>query len=91
MTTPTLCPACGAANPGGSRSCAICGGSLERVAMPLAEERKLVTVLFADIGQRRLFSRLHGELYDADYWKGLQATIRDGKVIDVFPYRRKAR
>ncbi|MEG9624641.1 bifunctional isocitrate dehydrogenase kinase/phosphatase [Pseudomonas guariconensis] len=47
--------------------------------------------LFADIGQRRLFSRLHGELYDADYWKGLQATIRDGKVIDVFPYRRKAR
>ncbi|MDD2091832.1 bifunctional isocitrate dehydrogenase kinase/phosphatase [Pseudomonas guariconensis] len=47
--------------------------------------------LFADIGQRRLFSRLHGELYDADYWKGLQATIRDGKIIDVFPYRRKAR
>ncbi|WP_085675773.1 MULTISPECIES: bifunctional isocitrate dehydrogenase kinase/phosphatase [unclassified Pseudomonas] len=47
--------------------------------------------LFADIGQRRLFSRLHGELYDADYWKGLQAAIREGKVIDVFPYRRKAR
>lgn len=47
--------------------------------------------LFADIGQRRLFSRLHGELYDADYWKGLQAAIRDGKVIDVFPYRRKTR
>ncbi len=47
--------------------------------------------LFADIGQRRLFSRLHGELYDADYWKGLQATIREGKVIDVFPYRRKVR
>lgn len=47
--------------------------------------------LFADIGQRRLFSRLHGELYDADYWKGLQAAIREGKVIDVFPYRRKGR
>jgi len=47
--------------------------------------------LFADIGQRRLFSRLHGELYDADYWKGLQEAIRAGKVIDVFPYRRKAR
>ena len=47
--------------------------------------------LFADMGQRRLFSRLHGELYDADYWKGLQASIREGKVIDVFPYRRKAR
>ncbi|MBA6060861.1 bifunctional isocitrate dehydrogenase kinase/phosphatase [Pseudomonas juntendi] len=47
--------------------------------------------LFADMGQRRLFSRLHGELYDADYWKGLQAAIGEGKVIDVFPYRRKGR
>jgi len=45
--------------------------------------------LFADPGQRGLFSQLHGELYDADYWRGLQAAIRDGKVIDVFPYRRQ--
>lgn len=47
--------------------------------------------LFADIKQRRLFAKLHGELYDADYWKGLQSAISDGKVIDVFPYRRKER
>jgi isocitrate dehydrogenase kinase/phosphatase len=46
--------------------------------------------LFVDIGQRRLFSQLHGDLYEADYWKGLQDAIRAGKVIDVFPYRRKA-
>jgi isocitrate dehydrogenase kinase/phosphatase len=46
--------------------------------------------LFVDLGQRRLFSQLHGDLYDADYWKGLQDAIRAGKVIDVFPYRRKA-
>lgn len=46
--------------------------------------------LFADIKQRRLFSQLHGNLYDADYWKGLQDAIRQGKVIDVFPYRRKS-
>ena len=45
--------------------------------------------LFADAGQRRLFDELHGELYNADYWKGLQEAIRAGKVIDVFPYRRK--
>jgi isocitrate dehydrogenase kinase/phosphatase len=45
--------------------------------------------LFADSKQRKLFSELHGNLYDADYWKSLQAAIRDGKVIDVFPYRRK--
>ena len=45
--------------------------------------------LFADAGQRRLFNELHGEIYDADYWKSLQAAILEGKVIDVFPYRRK--
>ncbi|MDP0919655.1 bifunctional isocitrate dehydrogenase kinase/phosphatase [Klebsiella pneumoniae] len=30
-------------------------------------------------------------MYNADYWKGLQEAIRAGKVIDVFPYRRKER
>ncbi|AZF38667.1 Isocitrate dehydrogenase phosphatase/kinase [Pseudomonas sp. R4-39-08] len=45
--------------------------------------------LFADAGQRKLFDELHVELYNADYWKGLQEAIRAGKVIDVFPYRRK--
>ncbi len=45
--------------------------------------------LFADMKQRRLFKELHGDLYDADYWKSLQEAIRAGKVIDVFPYRRK--
>ena len=45
--------------------------------------------LFADAGQRRLFNELHGEIYDADYWKSLQAAIAEGKVIDVFPYRRR--
>src|SRR5690606_7544175 len=44
--------------------------------------------LFVDIKQRRLFSQLHGDLFDADYWKSLQDAIREGKVIDVFPYRR---
>lgn len=47
--------------------------------------------LFADIGQRRLFNKLHGDLYDAAYWKTLQDAIRSGKVIDVFPYRRQER
>lgn len=47
--------------------------------------------LFADITQRKLFNSLHGELYDADYWKNLQQAIREGKVIDVFPYRRRGR
>ncbi|CRQ57414.1 bifunctional isocitrate dehydrogenase kinase/phosphatase [Pseudomonas aeruginosa] len=45
--------------------------------------------LFVDLNQRRLFAKLHGNLYDAKYWQGLQEQIREGKVIDVFPYRRQ--
>ncbi len=44
--------------------------------------------LFADIRLRRMFTQMHGELFDADYWKGLQQQILDGKVIDVYPYHR---
>jgi isocitrate dehydrogenase kinase/phosphatase len=47
--------------------------------------------LFVDLAQRKLFAKLHGNLYDADYWKSLQDAIRAGKVIDVFPYRRGER
>lgn len=45
--------------------------------------------LFADIRHRRLFAKLHGNLYDARYWQSLQEQIRAGTVIDVFPYRRR--
>jgi isocitrate dehydrogenase kinase/phosphatase len=47
--------------------------------------------LFADIKLRKLFYELHPELFDADYWKGLQQAILDGRVIDVYPYRNKQR
>ena len=44
--------------------------------------------LFADIRHRRAFSALHGDLFEASYWQGLQARIQDGQVLDVFPYKR---
>jgi isocitrate dehydrogenase kinase/phosphatase len=47
--------------------------------------------LFGRPGIKRMFSYMHGELFDPEYWKGLQAAIRDGQVMDVFPYRRKKR
>ncbi|MFW6094754.1 MAG: bifunctional isocitrate dehydrogenase kinase/phosphatase [Pseudomonadota bacterium] len=40
---------------------------------------------------KRMFEEMHGELFDADYWRSLQSAIEDGKVMDVFPYRRKKR
>ncbi|SFU68607.1 bifunctional isocitrate dehydrogenase kinase/phosphatase [Halomonas korlensis] len=47
--------------------------------------------LFADVRLRKLFFELHPELFDADYWKSVQQAIRDGRVIDVYPYRNKQR
>ncbi|QEA40770.1 bifunctional isocitrate dehydrogenase kinase/phosphatase [Pistricoccus aurantiacus] len=47
--------------------------------------------LFANIQLRKLFYRLHPELFDADYWQNLQKAILEGRVIDVYPYRNKQR
>jgi isocitrate dehydrogenase kinase/phosphatase len=34
---------------------------------------------------------MHGELYDVNFWTDLQERIREGYVVDVFPYRRAKR
>jgi isocitrate dehydrogenase kinase/phosphatase len=47
--------------------------------------------LFGRPGIKRLFTEMHGELFDPEYWKGLQDAIREGQIMDVFPYRRKKR
>ncbi len=36
---------------------------------------------------RALFHRLHGELFDAAFWRGLQDHIREGAILTVYPYR----
>jgi class 3 adenylate cyclase/tetratricopeptide (TPR) repeat protein len=45
------CPTCGEANPAGFRFCGSCGAGLDQSAAssPLTEERRLATVLFADL------------------------------------------
>ncbi len=40
---------------------------------------------------KKVFDRLHSDLYDPEWWRGLQNQIRDGYVPDIFPYRRKQR
>jgi isocitrate dehydrogenase kinase/phosphatase len=47
--------------------------------------------LFGKPRVKQMFQAMHGELFDPDYWKGLQDAIRQGQVMDVFPYRRKKR
>ncbi len=47
--------------------------------------------LCSDRKVRHFFEEMHGDLFQASYWRGLQQRIRDGHVEDVFAYRRKQR
>jgi len=40
---------------------------------------------------RKVFDRLHSDLYEASFWQHLQERIRSGHIEDFFPYRRKLR
>src|SRR6516225_1685164 len=44
-----VCPSCSHANPAGAKFCSECGNRLNTVHGPVLEERKVVTVLFADL------------------------------------------
>jgi class 3 adenylate cyclase/tetratricopeptide (TPR) repeat protein len=47
--TTIVCERCGRENPGDARFCAACGAPLEAAPATAREERKVVTVLFADL------------------------------------------
>jgi isocitrate dehydrogenase kinase/phosphatase len=40
---------------------------------------------------RKAFESKHADLYKASYWQQIQDNIRDGQILDVFPYRRRRR
>ncbi|MDQ2933385.1 MAG: AAA family ATPase [Chloroflexota bacterium] len=44
-----ICPRCGKENPAEAKFCLECGNSLEEATRPRREERKVVSVLFADL------------------------------------------
>ncbi len=47
--------------------------------------------LFPDRRIRKMFVDIHGDLFSAEYWQGLQQKIHNGFVMDVLPYRRTQR
>lgn len=48
---------------------------------------EFATFLFPSPAIRKEFAALHGDLFDAEYWQGLQARIREGQMMEFFPYK----
>ena len=44
-----------------------------------------------NVKARKMFEQIHSELYELEFWTNLQDKIRNGYVVDVFPYRRAKR
>lgn len=40
---------------------------------------------------RKIFNELHADLLDVKFWQGMQQQVRDGDIMDVFPYRKVKR
>ncbi len=84
------CPACGTTNPPGNSFCGSCGGSLTEIAPsesgpedpPVASERRLVSVLFADLTGFTPFS----EARDPEEVRGFLTEYfdRSREVIEAF-------
>jgi len=47
--------------------------------------------LCGDKRLKPLFEKLHGDLFEASYWQGVQKRIIDGHIEDVYAYRRRQR
>ena len=47
---------------------------------------EFATFLLGEPRLRELFLRNHAELLDPDFWQACQRRIRDGEIVDFFPY-----
>ena len=40
---------------------------------------------------REAFMRAHGDLFTAGYWRELQARLKAGEIVDIYPYKHSRR
>ena len=85
----TTCPSCGRENPADARFCNACAAPLDVTPEARREERKIVTVLFADlVGFTSRAERLDPEdvrALLAPYWEHLRADLeRYGGTVEKF-------
>ncbi len=84
------CPVCGAERPPGARFCPSCGAALvEEAPIPAGQERRLVTILFADVtGSTGLGERLDPERLQevlGTYFAAMREEIEaEGGTVEKF-------
>jgi class 3 adenylate cyclase/tetratricopeptide (TPR) repeat protein len=87
------CPACGAANPDNQAFCGQCGSVLDpaavKVSVPSLEERKLATVLFADVvGFTSFAERTDPEvvarIVDTAFRELAEVVVEHGGTVDKY-------
>ncbi len=84
-----ICPSCGQENPDGFRVCGMCARPLDTAPAAPREERKVVTVLFADLaGFTSRAERLDPEevrALQAPYWARVRSELeRHGGTVEKF-------
>src|SRR3954454_16628773 len=84
-----ICARCGRENPDDSRFCGACGNALEARPGTVREERKVVTVLFADVtGSAALGERLDAEALKevmGSFFDAMRAEIEaEGGTVEKF-------
>lgn len=47
--------------------------------------------LIGNAAIRSIFYELHGDLYDTTFWRNTQKKLREGNILDTFPYNGKLR
>lgn len=52
---------------------------------------EFITFLSTDPKIRRMFRKMHPELFDIKYWHHKQESVRNGEIDDVFPYPQNQR
>ena len=83
------CPVCGAERPEGGRFCPSCGTPILEEDVPAGQERRLVTILFADVsGSTALGERLDPERLQevlAAYFQAMREEIEaEGGTVEKF-------
>ncbi len=47
--------------------------------------------LIGNAAIRLIFYELHGDLYDTKFWRNTQKKLKEGEILDTFPYKDKLR